>query len=246
MFKKIGDGSRSASMPVEPRAGSAATKAERKTHTFPSAGGGLPSSRAPSQSVTNRPTQWNGVIVRTKPGDSKAFAAQVDKALDMIASRPEGRRLLEDIAQPDSGPPQQFGYKVCIQPAASTKTTGLLSRKRDYTGTNVTLATSDVRASTPGQGAASAIRWNPDQETTPDGKRPAWVGLAHELIHAQRNLNGQSKLTSASANGGSPKALDEKEVVGLDGHGGNGVTENKIRREHGIDPRTKYGGLEDD
>ena len=43
----------------------------------------------------------------------------------------------------------------------------------------------------------SAIKWNPQQTVTPDGKRPPFIGLAHEMIHARHNLKGESGTHSA-------------------------------------------------
>ena len=208
---------------------------------------GASSISAPTHTDTS--TRWDGVVVRTKPTDSKKFAKQTQDALDTIASKPVGHRLLNSIAQSGTeeagGAPAKFGYKVCIQPAASEKKEGLLDHSRTYIGTNVTKTANEEAASTPGQGGVSGIKWNPQMKHTPDGDRPPFIGLAHELLHAQRNLYGQSKLTSGSVNEGEDyKQVDEHQVVGLSPHEDREFTENKIRAEHGVPARTEYSGLE--
>jgi hypothetical protein len=212
--------------------------------------------------VTTTKTKWDGVEIRTKPGDSKAFPEQVNKALEKIASKPNGKQLLEGI---HNNPNEQYGYKVAITPQASEKRQTLFWRSRTYEGGNVTKSASDVNASTPGEGAVSAIKWNPQQTVTPDGKRPAFIGLAHEMIHADRNLKGESSLISkpsgsaagigeqgpdeiaAKKGSANPKVEDENQVVGLKEYANNPeypVTENSIRKEHGLPERKKYSGLD--
>jgi hypothetical protein len=199
----------------------------------------LPTRQSRVDTTAGRATRWNGVLVKAKPEDSKKFPTQANEALEKIASKPVGAQLLQEISDNSKGAEAQFGYRVCIQPAASTKEPGLFFRPRNYTGTNVTKAAHEEGAVTPGEGSVSAIRWNPQQTQTPDGERPPFIGLAHELLHAKRNLQGESKHIGP---GGT--ALDEKEVVGLGEHASLALSENKIREEHGISRREKYSGLD--
>src|SRR6202022_3470050 len=98
-----------------------------------------------------------------------------------------------------------------------TKTTGLLGGTRKYHGTNLTCAASEEYASTPRRGSVSAVTWNPQKKWTPDGKRPEFIGLVHELEHARRNLYGESHLTPSSVPSGEVyKQIDERQVVGLE------------------------------
>lgn len=190
-------------------------------------------------------TRWDGVIIRTRPEHSKKFAKQVDGFLRTIDSQPIGHQVLQGIhdAQVDSN----LGYKVALMPAASEKKEGLLGigGKRTYTGSNVTIAANEEKASTPGVGSPSAIRLNPQQEVTPDGKRPPFIGASHELIHAMRNLQGTSKLR-ATGDMPDPKRIDEMEVTGLgEFDQPDALTENNIRREHSLEERTGYAGITD-
>ncbi|MBV4481179.1 M91 family zinc metallopeptidase [Pseudomonas khavaziana] len=197
-------------------------------------------------------TSWNGILIRTKDDDSLTFVHAVNRALEVIASRPIGKRLLESITASggERGAEAKFGYKICIQPADSTKTSWLFFERRRYLGTNVTRAASEENASLLNKGSVSSIKWNPVQVSTPDGDRPPFVGLAHELLHAYRNLYGESKLTHESIAGmsraGHYKQIDEYEVVGIMGYEDLPLTENKIRSEHNIPLRQFYSGLDGD
>ncbi|MEM5338046.1 M91 family zinc metallopeptidase [Paraburkholderia azotifigens] len=220
----------------------------------------------PTGEMVTTTTKWNGVVIRTRPGDSKAFPRQVNAALDEIASKPAGKQLLQEIENHQGN--DQFGYKVAIMPQASGKRQTLFGRPRTYADGNVTRSASDEKASTPGEGAASSIKWNPQQTVTPDGTRPPFIGLAHEMIHAHNNLKGESSLISkpsGSTDGMgaqgpgeiaqkktsrpvNPKVEDENKVVGLGKYADSAaypLTENTIRKEHGLAPRQEYSGLDE-
>lgn len=89
-----------------------------------------------------------------------------------------------------------------------------------------------------GLGEASQVFFNPTIKRS-DGPRPAFIGLAHELVHADRNQFGLA-IDRQGVNG--IHALkDELETVGLI-QGPQQASENSIRDEHGIAPRTSYAG----
>jgi hypothetical protein len=223
-----------------------------------------PSGAAPQ--FKDVPTRWDGVVIRTKPEHSKKFAKQVEGFLETIDSQPAGHQVLQGIH--DAQVESNLGYKVAFMPVASERKEGALDKlakassmsaaakrkvaflgldgKREYTGSNVTIAANEVNASTPGKGSPSAIRLNPQQEVTPDGKRPPFIGAAHELIHAMRNLQGESKLR-ATEDMPDPRRIDEMEVTGLGEFDQPGaLTENNIRREHNLEERTGYAGITDE
>ena len=220
----------------------------------------------PTGDMVTTQTKWNGVVIKTRPGDSKAFTGQVHAALDEIASQPAGKQLLQEIGDHQSN--DKFGYKVAIMPQASEKRQTLFGRPRTYADGNVTRSASDQKASTPGEGTVSSVKWNPQQTVTPDGKRPPFIGLAHEMIHAHNNLKGESSLiskpSSSTAGMGAqgpgetaqaktsrpadPKIEDENKVVGLGKYADSAaypLTENTIRQEHGLPPRQAYSGLDE-
>ena len=184
-------------------------------------------------------TSWKGVAIRVTPEADKLFVSQTKDALDKIASKPLGYELLDSISNKQFD--MKFGYKVCIMPANSNKSN---FKKTVYTGSNVTKSSSDINASTPNVGSASSIKWNPVMTKTPDGDRPAYIGLAHELIHAKNNLDGNSKLINSDKNSGNIIKEDEYQVVGLGIYKDNHITENKIRKEHDLPLRQVYSGLD--
>ncbi len=105
---------------------------------------------------------------------------------------------------------------------------------------------------TPGKGVSCFIRWSPDNDFIGDRssldmdapenqwrKRPSWIGLAHELIHAWRYLTGRCIFPNRS-NTEQPK-LAEWLTVGLSPVDQGKYTENGIRREAWQIPRAIYG-----
>jgi len=74
--------------------------------------------------------------------------------------------------------------------------------------------------------------------------RPPFIGLAHELIHARRNLLGIGYLNDNKTEElhtvglsllGSPVGVTQHDRRRL-----GAITENDIRAEHGIEPRMRY------
>jgi Effector protein len=205
-------------------------------------GGAAPAATAatnPKLKPTDVVTRWDGLIIRPGPNDSKKFPGQVNAALEKIASTPTGNQLLNDIATHQGN--DRFGYKVAITANESQKNKRLFRPSRQYQGGSVTTASSDTKASTPGDGTSSSIKWNPAQTDTPDGRRPVNIGLAHELIHARHNLKGESSLLNTG--NGDPKIEDEHRVVGLGQFADEPITENKLRAEQKVPLRTQYSGL---
>lgn len=185
------------------------------------------------------PTQIPGIVVKVATKDHPFFFSLVREALGRIYSRPVGRALLDDI-QRRAAPNPTLGYKVAILLPHGEIRAAAPGSAPDFTpGSKAVRAREDhavwLERRARGSGSATAIFWNPNVITTPDGSRPAFIGLAHELIHAQRNLLG-----IASADW----AREEEQTVGLNNTGGD-VTENAIRAEHGIPRRVSYGDIHD-
>lgn len=181
-------------------------------------------------------TAYAGIIIRTKASDSKLFVGKVQTALAKINSKPVGHQLLAAIVA-EIGK-VAFGYTVCIMPKGSVKNSfGPLIRWRTYERGAITKAASDQNAAD-GTGAVSSIKWDPQHTKTPDGTRPPFIALAHELIHCMYNLQGTSHLLA----GEDGKKLDEMRVTGLKGYEGEVISENRIRQEHNIAYRNSYEG----
>ena len=63
-------------------------------------------------------TKWNGMIVRLRSADESAmFPTLVFEALDKIASKPTGKKLLNGIKKYEAR--KLFGYTVCIMRPAN-------------------------------------------------------------------------------------------------------------------------------
>lgn len=181
-------------------------------------------------------TKWAGVTITTRPTDSKLFVGLVETALDKIYSKPVGKSLLDAIAA-EVGKAGRGGYTVTIYPKDSVKETFGPFRWRVYQTGSVTKTGSELNA-TNGTGSISIIRWDPKANATPDGARPPFIALAHELIHCMHNLKGTSHLLTIAE-----KKIDEMMVTGLRGYEQEPISENRIRGEHGIAYRNSYGDV---
>ncbi len=179
--------------------------------------------------------EWNdaypGIIISNDDAVNLTFRLTLDEQLKLIASKPVGALLLKKIAE--SRVVTTMAYKVKIQRAKNTLDMSETDPAKRWHAGNVTKGVNMDKAKN-GAGTPSVITYNPNVFLTPDGKRPPYIGLAHELIHAYRNLYGIS---------GGTTATDESMVCGFGQYKDEDITENKIRAEHGIDDRTGYAGV---
>lgn len=171
-------------------------------------------------------TRFPGIYVRLGDTDSTQFLQLVEEALATINSSSCGAELLRHIAT--AGPTSPSGYKIVIMSSAHT------ARR-----TNRTVAQNEANARRtaegPSSGSTSAIEWDPNFVATPHGNRPAFIGLAHELIHALRNLLG---ITQPERDADEGETVGLIAVSGLDA--GPVITENNIRMAHGVTLRVRY------
>ena len=181
---------------------------------------------------TDFTTQYDGIIVRLRTADESAmFPGLVNEALLTINSRPRGRALLDGIVANASK--MKFGFTICIMRPSGLSVVNDGNGPQWSSG-SICKRTNEMKACD-GTGCVSSITWNANVIATPDGARPAFIGLAHELIHAYYSLLGQGVL----------KAKDEEYcTVGLPPHAlTRDITENSIRAEHGLPMRMSYVGL---
>jgi hypothetical protein len=173
-------------------------------------------------------TDYVGIKVRVDADTSPMFVAMVKEALNKIHSKPIGKILIDTIVNDGIA---NFGYKVCItrplmelQEVEGTTFIGegnLAKRIREDLACN-------------GTGTQTQVKYNQNTIYTPDGSRPNFIGLAHELIHAMHNLHGD-----ASAN----TQTEEHRTVGIGLFAGEAISENTIRAEHGVPLRIAYTGV---
>lgn len=189
----------------------------------------------PSDTKTIHP----GIIIRMKQAtDSVMFPTLVNQALSQIASLPSGRKLLTGISSRVGQ--SKFGYTVCIMRADMTYDSGCVTK---WQGTNVAIRGDELAATATGQGSVTAIKYNANMINSPDGNRPSWVGLAHELIHAYYNLKGKGFPSGTIMNVKGMVEREEMATVGLGAGPHRSITENKIRQEANLPLRVTYGGM---
>ncbi|MDE6697804.1 MAG: hypothetical protein K2K25_13065 [Muribaculaceae bacterium] len=115
---------------------------------------------------------------------------------------------------------------------------------------------------TNGKGTNAMVSFNPDSD--PDinildentgraisSKRPSYVGLAHELIHADRDMRGvainstekekHAFINQFGQNKVEPIPKEEEATIGFNHIRKNSITENDIRKELGLPLRATYG-----
>lgn len=184
--------------------------------------------------VQDHPTNYAGVIVRLRdPSESAMFVPIVKEALNKIYSKKYGKRLLDGITSLSGR--AKFGYTVCIMRPSSME----IGDKGDgkgiqWYGGSIAIR-GDEKAACDGTGSVTAIKWHPNMLSTPDGARPNFIALGHEMIHAWYNLRGAAFLDTAE---------EEYRTVGIAPRANTrSVNENKMRGEHGVPLRIAYTGL---
>jgi hypothetical protein len=90
-----------------------------------------------------------------------------------------------------------------------------------------------------GAGTNSRIYYDPRKNFNSMGVRPAYVGLAHELIHHYYNMRG-SQISHSEDSGHFSTVLYEYMCVGLGPWAGSAINENRIRADAGVAARTQY------
>jgi len=100
-----------------------------------------------------------------------------------------------------------------------------------------------------GDGVSNVVKFNPDYfvRVNEDGthlytieKNSAFVMLAHELIHAYRNMRGVSYGNDGEDTPGIMEAKEERRVIGTDEFSNESISENGIRKDHGIHLRKQH------
>lgn len=177
--------------------------------------------------MQNFNTRFNGIIVKVDPAKSPTFAFLVEEALNTIYSKPVGRRMIDDIVAKGKS---QFGYKVCIMRPLMVAGPNEKTGKKDWKGGSRAVRVSEENACNE-TGTVTMIEWNPNVIANPDGARPSFIGLAHELVHALHNLLGEALKETRE---------EEEMTVGLNAWLTYPPNENLIRQEHHVPHRAKY------
>ncbi len=181
----------------------------------------------------------NDITLRREAGQSAEhftdFMVDTRRALHTIASQPQGHALLADLEGGQHYNIHDGHSRVVISDSRFTPT-GYNPNAGNSAGALGGLNTRERLPvdSTPGFGEASRVFFNPTIIRS-DGPRPAFVGLAHELVHAQRNQMGVA--VERYGEFGLGAVRDELETVGLLPTPPTQITtENAIGHEQGIGP----------
>lgn len=173
-------------------------------------------------------TGFGDIKVRVDANDSPMYVAMVKEALTKINSKPIGKRLIEAIAA--NGAPK-FGYKVCIT-RPSMQVVEVDGNTFMGEGNLAVRIREDLACN--GTGSPTQVKFNQNTIYTPDGSRPNFIGLAHELVHAMHNIMGDASQDTQD---------EEYRTVGLGTFRNEEICENTIRAEHGVPLRLQYSGV---
>ena len=100
-----------------------------------------------------------------------------------------------------------------------------------------------------GEGVSNLIKFNPDYfvRVNEHGthlytveKKSSFVMLAHELIHSYRNMKGVSYGIDREEKPGVMESKEERRVIGTGEFSNERISENGIRKDHGIHLRKKH------
>ena len=173
-------------------------------------------------------TPYPSIAVYTDSGVNPYFRLTVIEALAQIYSKPVGKALIDGIDQAAVAAKQagDVSWKVRIQRPNKQGTIG----SPGIEGGSRALGQDESQAKG-GAGTQGYCFWNPNIYNTPNGARPAFIGLAHELIHCLHMVTGTMKHGYDN---------EERFTVGLAEYAGVAITENTIRAEHNIVARTQY------
>ena len=179
-------------------------------------------------------TDFDGIIIRLRsPNESVHFPQLVKDALKSINSKPVGKQLLSEIVALKNK--KKFGYTVCIMRPGGLSVVDKNNGEGPQWSSGSVAKRSNEEDACNGTGTVTAVTWNANIIETPDGSRPSFIALAHELVHALYNLKGEAYSDASD---------EEYRTVGLAPvANARAVTENKIRAEHKVPLRAAYSGL---
>jgi NleD-like pathogen effector protein (putative zinc metallopeptidase) len=172
-------------------------------------------------------TGYAFIFVFNDDAKNPYFRLTVEDALNQINSQAVGQQLLTAISGAGVAA-GAGGFKVKIVRPDVKGTIGTPGAEGGSRAVPFNEA-----AARGGAGCLAACYWNPNIYNTPSaaGGRPAYIGLAHELVHCMHALLGTMK------NGYDD---EEKFTVGLAPYAAVAICENTIRAEHNIAVRTSY------
>jgi hypothetical protein len=211
------------------------------------------------------PTNHPGIYANLRnQNPNEEFAGQVNRALDTIASRPNGRALLRSIAEAHA----RTGHSTAVHqvtcspyavPVLSTRQRRAILLPKEELSTSMFVA-DDIpqgprNASGCTEGSDALVGWNPRESLDINALGQAvinlrnpqddFVGLAHELVHAKRTMTGEDLGDEGDCTDPTtPLGIEEAIATGLP-LGPEFLSllrqsENGVRMDHGQPLRTQY------
>jgi hypothetical protein len=221
----------------------------------------------------NHATQWSSAYPRIYistdtyrgrywvPDD---FRGEVKTALAAISSKPIGRKMLTDMSQrcvakrhkvvieysgagSSAAPVDRADradrkmVQVTTSTAPSLNAQDLLKNPKLIATIGVRPAADQPRDYVQNDGTSAVVTWN-HKDPGLDG-RPAFIALAHELVHAFHFVTGSCfRAATGYVTDGDNTGIMEEEMrtVGFGKYASESPSENAIRGEHAVALRTSY------
>jgi hypothetical protein len=166
----------------------------------------------------------NSIIIKKDPADP-TFQDKVLRDMTTMSNHPTGMETLNNL--------NNSGQTTTVQ-----HTTGGNSTNYDNANDAAAKGKPDLNGNPgTGKGTGSTINYNPDREpptaADPSVKRPADVGLNHEMVHAVHGAQGTDDNSPDPANPNNP-TVEETETINKD---------NQYREERGIPKRADHTTL---
>ena len=195
------------------------------------------------------------IEIKTYQEESVAYA---ELALAKLFSKPNGRALLDKINSLSN----QERFVTLEVVRTNTRARPVLTKSqltrfkiKDYDldiNSRKALEISKQHGNDKGEGVSAVVYWNPeDAHEIKDGGIPervknrelGFVGLAHELVHASRYLEGVHQHDGKNIFPGNGNFLEEERATGIGRFSNERLSENGIRAEHGLKIRKSYYGM---
>jgi hypothetical protein len=191
------------------------------------------------------------------------FSAKVGNDLGDLISKARGKQLMKMVSDACEDKKHQVviqyftkGSSNCA-PVNVPITNEFRRRLTEPGGVNMTelmgnpaLVATSIRVGAggrefvPNTGANAVVRYDPDDKGSgEEAGRPSFIALAHEMVHAYHFVNGLcARQPTGGTSGDQGGAEEEMRAVGARAYKDDPPSENWIRDEWSLPPRTSYSG----
>ncbi len=188
--------------------------------------------------------KYSDGITITGPKD---YRDKVRANLDQLKQTPSGREVLDKLDAQG-----RDGKGVTIKPPVNPPDDNGTTRNDPASdalpkSAHLDPTTGRIVVDEPGKGTSSTVEFDPDYEPKNlDGtiKRPASIGLGHELIHATHNGSGTNlRDFQDPTDPGGTSNHEEAQTIGRGAYSADHPTDNTLRDEMGFPRRTSHSSL---